>query len=119
MRRINPLSRRAFLRGTGVAMALPMLEAMTRSSRAQGAGAAATEPPRRMICINTSLGLHTPNLYPKQTGADYESTPYLKLIEEHRKEFTLFSGLSHPDIDGGHPTEVCFLTAAPRPRADN
>lgn len=81
--------------------------------------AAATEPPRRMICINTTLGLHTPNLFPTQSGKDYELTPYLEPIKEHRNDFTVFSGLSHPEVDGGHPAELCYLTSAPHPRADN
>src|SRR5262249_15634095 len=25
------------------------------------------------------------------------------------------SGVSHPDVDGGHPADNCFLTAAPHP----
>lgn len=27
----------------------------------------------------------------------------------------MFSGVSHPDVDGGHPADNCFLTAAPHP----
>ena len=110
-----PLSRRTFLRGAGVALALPWLEAMAPwRGRAAAAGA-----PRRMICINTTLGLHTPNLFPEQTGREYALTPYLEPIREFRGELTVFSGLSHPEVDGGHPTELCYLTAAPHPRADN
>lgn len=114
IRRRTPFSRRTFLRGAGVTLALPLLEAMA-PVRAQSAPA----PPRRMICINTSLGLHTPNLYPVKTGRDYELTPYLEPIKNFRSEFTLFSGLSHPEVDGGHPTEVSYLTAAPHPRSDS
>jgi hypothetical protein len=77
------------------------------------------EPPRRMICINTTLGLHTPNLFPSQTGRDYELTPYLEPLKDFRSDFTVFSGLSHPEVDGGHPAEMCYLTSAPHPRADN
>ena len=110
------VSRRSFLRGTGVTLALPLLEAM-RPLRIR-AGTTA-EPPRRMICINTSLGLHTPYLFPKKAGHDYEITPYLEPIQGYRDELTIFSGLSHPDVDGGHPAELCYLTAAPHPRADN
>ena len=60
------ISRRKFLGGAGVTLALPLLGAMS-PSRAQ----APAQPPRRMICINTSLGLHTPNLFPKKDGKDY------------------------------------------------
>ena len=112
------LTRRTFLRGAGVTLALPLLEAMT-PFRARAAANAAAAAPRRMICINTSLGLHTPNLFPAQAGKDYALTPYLEPLAEFRPEFTVFSGLSHPEVDGGHPAELCYLTAAPHPRADN
>ncbi len=107
-------SRRTLLRGAGVTLALPLLEAMT-PLRAQ----AAAQAPRRMVCINTTLGLHTPNLFPSAAGKDYELTPYLEPLAEFRRDFTVFSGLSHPEVDGGHPAELCYLTAAPHPRADN
>ncbi len=108
-------SRRTFLRGVGVTLTLPLLEAMTP----RRAFAAAAEPPRRMILINTTLGLHTPNLFPEKSGRDYELTPYLEPLKDFRDEFTVFSGLSHPEVDGGHPAELCYLTSAPHPRADN
>ncbi|MFO1000620.1 MAG: DUF1552 domain-containing protein [Planctomycetaceae bacterium] len=112
----NHICRRSLLRGAGVTLTLPWLEAMQpRSSRA----AEVVEPPRRMICINTTLGLHTPYLFPKATGRDYELTPYLEPIQNFRDQFTVFSGLSHPEVDGGHPAELCYLTSAPHPRADN
>jgi BMFP domain-containing protein YqiC len=37
------------------------------------------------------------------------------MLKEHRNDFTVFSGVSHPDVDGGHPADNCFLTAAPHP----
>jgi hypothetical protein len=39
----------------------------------------------------------------------------LKILEEHRGDLTVFSGVWHPDVDGGHPADNCFLTAAPHP----
>lgn len=99
-------NRRQFLRAAGVALALPGFESF-------GAGA---EPPRmRTVVINLGLGLHAEHLWPQTTGPDYELTPYLKLIGEFRDHFTLISGTSHPDVDGGHASEKCFLTAAPHP----
>lgn len=111
----TPLSRRSFLQAAGVTLTLPALEAMTPAR----VHAAASEAPRRMVCINTTLGLHTPNLFPEKSGRDYELTPYLEPIRDFRNEFTIFSGLSHPEVDGGHPAEMCYLTSAPHPRADN
>lgn len=108
-------SRRKLLYGAGVALTLPLLESM---APAKGHTSVA-EVPRRMICINNTLGLHTPNLFPTQAGRDYEMTPYLEAIKDFRDDFTVFSGLSHPEVDGGHPAELCYLTSAPHPRADN
>jgi len=110
---MKTLSRRTFLRGTGVSMALPILEAML-PFRAQ---AAAAEAPRRFVAINIPLGFIPTNFFPEQAGADYALTSYLKSGEALRKDFTVFSGTSHPSVDGGHSAEKSFLTAAPFPGA--
>jgi hypothetical protein len=115
MNKSRRFSRRSFLRGVGVTLTLPLLDAMGP----RRAHAAANEPPRRMICINNTLGLHTPNLFPTRSGRDYELTPYLEPAKEFRDDLTVFSGLSHPQVDGGHPTELCYLTSAPHPGSDN
>jgi hypothetical protein len=114
----NP-SRRLFLRSAGVALALPLLDAVAFRSKATGADEKHATPPRRLLCINTTLGLHTENLFPKQPGKDYEPSPYLDVIKEYRNDFTIMSGLSHPDVDGGHSAEASYLTAAPHPRSDS
>jgi hypothetical protein len=109
------IPRRTFLRGTGVCLALPMLEAMLPlSARASGAATAAAAP-RRFVGINIPLGFIPGKFFPKQAGADYELSPYLKLAEPLRKDFTLLSGVSHPGVDGGHSAAKSFLTAAPHP----
>jgi len=69
------------------------LDSMLPRGRAANAAETVSEPPRRLLCINTTLGLHTPNLFPTAEGADYELTPYLAAIKDHRREFTIFSGL--------------------------
>jgi len=48
---------------------------------------------------------------PETTGRDYELSPYVADLAEFRDEFTVISGLSHPDVQGGHSTENCFLTS--------
>ncbi len=93
-------------------MALPWLESM------QPAWAKEQAPPKRMVIICNTLGLHAPALFPKKTGADYELTDYLSIIKAHRKDFTLFSGLSHPGQGGEHLCEMTWLSAAPNPGMD-
>src|SRR5205814_7410494 len=72
-------------------------------------------PKRRMICICTPLGLHPPNLFPEKPGKDYELTPYLEVLQDFREDFTVMSGLSHPDVGASHDSIFSFLTAAPHP----
>jgi hypothetical protein len=68
-----------------------------------------------MLGICNNLGLLPDQFFPTTSGDQYELSPYLKLLEQHRSDFTVFSGVSHPDVDGGHPADICFLTAAPHP----
>ena len=105
------ITRRDFLRATGVALALPMLEAM----RLPVSAAAGPSAMRRMVAIMTPLGIHAENLFPAETGRGYTAPLYLQTLEPLRNEFTVFSGLSHPDVDGGHESERSFLTASPHP----
>ena len=104
-------TRRHFLRSLGVTLALPVLESF--QPRAYAAGA--TPSIRRMICICTPLGIHPPNFFPQQAGRDYESTPYLEPLKDLRKDFSVISGLSHPDVGSSHDSIFSFLTAAPHP----
>ena len=104
------LPRRAFLRGMGVSLALPALECMTPIlGRAKTPDVA----PRRMLVIVNNLGLLPRHFAPTGTGRDYQPSPYLELLSDVRDEFTVFSGLSHPGVDGAHSTDNCFLSAAP------
>lgn len=117
----RPLSRRRFLRGAGVAMALPFLDAMYPGT-AHGAGSAplaAGARPRRMFGICNNLGLRPDLFFPAGTGREYVASPYLKLLEAHRDDFTVISGVSHPNVDGGHPSDISFLTAAPHPASSS
>ena len=109
------LDRRTFLRGAGVAMALPLMDAMTRRT-----AAATPAVKRRMVCINTPLGVHPANFFPQPSqsgsgGRDYELSPYLEVLKEFREDFTVISGLSHPDVGPSHDSNYSFLTAAPHP----
>ncbi len=68
-----------------------------------------------MLGICNNLGLLGDQFFPTTAGRDYVASPYLALLQEHRQDFSVFSGVSHPNVDGGHPADVCFLTAAPHP----
>ena len=110
----TPLSRRQFLRGAGIVLSLPLLDSMLPTfARANPAGA--PKKPRRVLAVCNNLGLLPDQFFPTQTGRGYALSPYLQHLAQHREDFTVFSGVSHPDVDAGHPADVCFLTAAPHP----
>jgi len=112
------LDRRRFLRGAGVGLALPFLDAMTpafAAARKSSNPLAAGATPRRMLGICNNLGLLADQFFPQGAGRDYVPSPYLKLLQEYRNDFSVFTGVSHPNVDGGHPADVCFLTAASHP----
>lgn len=112
------LSRRRFLRASGVTLALPLFQSVTRRDAVARDPTPGFEPdgvPRRMICICNNLGLHRPFYEPDTVGRDYEPSRYLRLINEYRDDYTVFSGVSLPAVDGGHIAEKSFLTGAPHP----
>jgi len=94
-----PLSRRRFLRGTGIALSLPFLESMlsgvARAAKADGPLAPGAKP-RRMLAVCNNLGLLGDQFFPTGTGRDYVASPYLKPLQPHREDFSVFSGVSHP-----------------------
>ncbi|MAS93734.1 MAG: hypothetical protein CMO55_11135 [Verrucomicrobiales bacterium] len=90
----GPASRRRFLKAAGVTLALPALESFGATALAGKAKA------QRLVCIGTYLGFHQPSFFPKQAGKDYELSPLLKPISDHRDQFTVFSGLDHRAPNG-------------------
>jgi hypothetical protein len=111
--RFQPLSRRALLRGAGVCVGLPLLEGMTPQLKAQA------PTPRRVFAICNNLGLLPGEFFPTGSGPTYAPSNYLKLLDPYRDHFTAFSGVSHPNVDGGHPSDISFLTAAPHPASSS
>src|SRR5258708_4503690 len=89
----HPLSRRKFLRGAGILLSLPLLDAMTPAFAgvAKGRRAAGTTPggkPRRMFGICNNLGLLPDHFFPKDNGCDYTLSPYLEGLRDWRNDFT-------------------------------
>jgi hypothetical protein len=62
-----------------------------------------------MVCIGNEFGMYPGAFWPKKVGPDFETTPLLKPLEKHRKDYTLFSHLDH-GLKGGHFTVHTFLT---------
>ncbi len=115
------MKRRNLLSAAGVTLALPLLESIGTTESYGGKLHGAETPfredgvPRRMVCICNNLGLHLPNFVPEGAGYDWKPSRYLKELEAFREQMTVISGVSHPEVDGGHPAQKSFLTCAPHP----
>jgi len=82
------LPRRAFLRGMGVTMALPLLDAMTPAL------SASAKPPVRLGFIYVPNGVIMNKWTPKGEGADFQFAPMMKPLEPFRERLLVFSGLA-------------------------
>lgn len=112
----QPLSRRHVLRGAGVALSLPLFEAMLPRTW----GMPSTFKPResspgphpRLICCYIPNGVNILEWVPTDSGRDYTLSPTLTALQAHRERFSVLSGLGHPASPGGHSGADTWLTAA-------
>jgi hypothetical protein len=98
-----PISRRNFLRASGVCLALPWLESL--ATAAPGA-----TPPKRAVFVFVPNGVNMWEWHPATIGKDYELTPPLKNLAAYRERFTVCSGLQHK-ASPGHGELAVWLTA--------
>ncbi len=106
------LPRRTFLRGLGVTLALPWLDAMTP----RGLAKATPKPRQRFAFIYTPNGYYQPAFLPKTTGANWELTPALEPLAKLREHVTLVTGLDRAFAPGtGVHAQCgsCWLTSSP------
>ena len=110
LRRRWAMDRRTFLRGTGVAIALPWLEAMGLNSvsYARTGELTASEVPARAVFTCWGLGMNPFTSIPEKDGIDYQLPASVKPLEPFRKETTYFTRLHA--VTGGHQSAHCFLT---------
>ena len=102
------LSRRHFLRGLGATMGLPLLDAMIPLRAAD-----AVAKPRRSVFVYIPNGVNGMTWQVTKPGRGYEMSAALKPLEAHREEFTVFSGLHHPNgLGQAHVCADTWLTAA-------
>jgi hypothetical protein len=91
------IDRRQFLRGSGVAIALPMLEAMVP----RGRGANTGKPIKRFVCLSNNYGVYQKAFFPTEPGREYTMPETLTALEPHRRNISIFSNLDH-GFTGGH-----------------
>jgi hypothetical protein len=87
------LSRRTFLRGAGVAIGLPLLDAMVPAATALAQTAARPTP--RLGFIYFPHGAIMSQWTPEAVGTSFDLTPILKPLEPFKKQLTIVSGLEN------------------------
>lgn len=110
-------SRRFVLRGLGVSLALPWLEAMSTRlfaapSKFTAWKSSRVKPQPRVICCYIPNGVNIVEWVPKDSGPKYTLSPTLETLADLRDEFTVISGLGHPHSKGGHSGADTWLTGA-------
>ena len=107
----RPLPRRTFLKGAGITLALPWLDAMSvhADSVTKAGSIGAGETPKRALFSFWGLGINGRDFTPADTGLNYTVTPILKPLEALRKDFTVISGMKL-NFSGGHTGDRTFLT---------
>ena len=108
----TPVGRRRFLRGAGVALALPWMESVPRVAR----GAASATPPVRTAFIYFPNGVWEKAWVPSTTGADYALSPSLEPLADVKDSVLVLSGLDKKHSHGGdghYAKTANFLTGMP------
>ncbi|MCA9227639.1 MAG: DUF1552 domain-containing protein, partial [Planctomycetales bacterium] len=109
----QPVSRRRFLRGCGLALALPWFESLLPRV---GRAAEAAKPPVRAAFLYFPNGVWEKAWIPEQTGHDYTLTPTLEPLGDLRSDVLVMSGLDKKHSHGGdghYAKTANFLTGMP------
>jgi len=103
------VSRRALLKGIGVTMALPLLDAMNPAATAW-AQTPAGSTPKRFAFVGFPHGAVMDRWSPKQTGTGYEMSPILEPLAPYRQHLTIVSGLRNKPGESPEPHANIELT---------
>ncbi len=113
------LSRRAVLRGLGVSLALPWLEAMGPFTAWAEDKPKTSAAPNRMAFVYVPNGKNMADWTPTKEGADFELPAILEPLKDVKGEFSILTGLtadkarSYGDGGGDHARALAaFLTGA-------
>src|SRR5947209_13767028 len=102
-----PLSRRSFLRGVGVTMALPWLESVPVWGDEKPKGQP-SEPPVRLACLFAGNGFHSKEWWAKGEGAAMELGKVLEPLAPFRQKMLFLRGLYNAEalIGGIHSCQT-------------
>src|SRR5689334_21300363 len=102
------ISRRAFLRGVGVTMALPWLESVPSWGAEEKVEATAAAFPKRFAAVFMGNGINAKHWWAKGSGAEMELGKSLEPMLPLRKKMNFITGLfNRPAVGVGiHPGQT-------------
>ena len=106
------ISRRTVLRGAGVSLALPWLEAMMPASAS--AQSKVLKNPVRMAMLYMPNGVNVNHWYPQGTGRDFEVSKTLEPLADFKDQILVLSNLWNAATKGGdghYAKESSWLTS--------
>ncbi|MFT7639570.1 MAG: hypothetical protein ACI9G1_001306 [Pirellulaceae bacterium] len=111
----NSVSRRMFLRGVGVSVALPWLESASVWGDESSPNNSAN-PPVRMACLFAGNGFHSSEWWAKGQGANMELGKVLESLLPFREKMLFLSGLYNAEarIGGIHSCQTGNLLTGAR-----
>ncbi len=103
----HPISRRKFLRGVGVSMALPWLESVPVWGDDKPKNAS-SEPPVRFACLFSGNGFHSKEWWAKGEGKDMQFGKVLESLTPYREKTLFLRGLYNAEalIGGIHSCQT-------------
>jgi len=96
----SPISRRTMLKGVGVSLALPWLEALPLVAREPVSGLPSAVPPRRFAALFMGNGISPKNWWAKGSGAEMELSKSLEPLSALRPRLNVVSGLFNKAATG-------------------
>ena len=125
MKPFSLLSRRTILKGLGISVSLPWLEAMGPVATWVNASPSQNIAPNRMAFLYVPNGKNMADWTPKSEGANFDITPILQPLAKVKDKLLVLSGLTadkarpHGDGGGDHARALsAFLTGAQPRKTD-
>ena len=99
---VNSVSRKKFLRGLGVSMALPWMESRPVRAKRTGVKGSSSQAPTRMAVLFSGCGYHRNEWWAKGNGADMELGKVLQPLNDFRDRLVFIRGLYNAEALKGN-----------------
>ncbi len=107
----SKISRKTGLRALGSFIPLPYFASLNGDEKE-------SQHNERLVCVCTEYGFNRGSIIPEKTG-ELSFNEYSRPLEKHKNELSLFAGLDHPKVGGGHAVTATMLNGVKREQTLN